>query len=201
MADNVGYTPGTGATVAADEIEGVLHQRVKLGIGDDGVAVDVSATNPMPVSVGNFPATQPVSGSVSVSNLPASSSGATGAAVPADAEYIAFNDGGNLVGVSAANPLPVDIGAGGVVEVTDANAEILLTRMLNYLNSPMGYDKSVQRSRVTAVLESGTVTTVTTVTTVAAVTSLNNIDGYNGRMQILDNNRVAWAQCVRARIT
>jgi hypothetical protein len=51
MADNVGYTPGTGATVAADEIGGVLHQRVKLGIGDDGVAVDVSEANPMPVAL------------------------------------------------------------------------------------------------------------------------------------------------------
>jgi hypothetical protein len=50
MADNVGYTPGTGALVAADEIGGVLHQRVKLGIGDDGVAVDVSESNPMPVN-------------------------------------------------------------------------------------------------------------------------------------------------------
>jgi hypothetical protein len=50
MADNVGYTPGTGALVAADEIGGVLHQRVKLGIGDDGVAVDVSEANPMPVN-------------------------------------------------------------------------------------------------------------------------------------------------------
>jgi len=51
MADNVGYTPGSGATVAADEIGGVLHQRVKLGIGDDGVAVDVSTANPMPVTL------------------------------------------------------------------------------------------------------------------------------------------------------
>jgi hypothetical protein len=51
MADNVGYTPGSGATVAADEIGGVLHQRVKLGIGDDGVAVDVSESNPMPVAL------------------------------------------------------------------------------------------------------------------------------------------------------
>lgn len=51
MADNVGYTPGSGATVAADEIGGVLHQRVKLGIGDDGVAVDVSESNPMPVTL------------------------------------------------------------------------------------------------------------------------------------------------------
>jgi hypothetical protein len=52
MADNVGYTPGTGATVAADEIGGVLHQRVKVGIGPDGTAVDISEANPMPVDVG-----------------------------------------------------------------------------------------------------------------------------------------------------
>jgi hypothetical protein len=51
MADNVGYTPGTGATIAADEIGGVLHQRVKLGVGADGQAVDVSESNPMPTVV------------------------------------------------------------------------------------------------------------------------------------------------------
>jgi len=50
MADNVGYTPGTGATVAADEIGGVLHQRIKIGVGDDGTAVDVSESNPMPIN-------------------------------------------------------------------------------------------------------------------------------------------------------
>lgn len=55
MADNVGYTPGTGATVAADDIGGVLYQRVKIGVGDDGLAVDVSATNPLPVSATNLP--------------------------------------------------------------------------------------------------------------------------------------------------
>jgi hypothetical protein len=48
MADNVGYTPGTGATIAADEIGGVLHQRIKVGVGGDGEAVDVSEANPMP---------------------------------------------------------------------------------------------------------------------------------------------------------
>jgi hypothetical protein len=51
MADNVGYTPGSGATVAADEIGGVLHQRVKIGVGDDGTAVDVSAANPLPATI------------------------------------------------------------------------------------------------------------------------------------------------------
>ena len=50
MADNVGYTPGSGATVAADDIGGVLHQRVKVGVGADGSATDVSSTNPMPVA-------------------------------------------------------------------------------------------------------------------------------------------------------
>jgi hypothetical protein len=50
MADNVGYTPGSGATVAADEIGGVLYQRAKVVVGEDGVATDVSQANPMPMA-------------------------------------------------------------------------------------------------------------------------------------------------------
>ncbi len=49
MADNVGYTPGSGATIAADDVGGVLVQRIKPAFGVDGAATDVSATNPMPV--------------------------------------------------------------------------------------------------------------------------------------------------------
>jgi hypothetical protein len=37
VADNVGYTPGVGATVAADDIGGVLFQRLKLALGSEGV--------------------------------------------------------------------------------------------------------------------------------------------------------------------
>jgi hypothetical protein len=215
MADNVGYTPGTGALVAADEIAGVLHQRVKIGVGADGSAVDVSTANPMPitapsaipistpsaidVTVGNFPATQNVN--IVGGSSGNAAAGTTGAAVPASADYIGYNSGGNLVGVSAANPLPVDIGAVGVLEVTDANAELLLTRILNYLNAPQGYDKSLQRGRVTAVLESGTVTTVTTVTTCSTVTNLSTIDTLQGRIQVYGANLSAWADCVRSRIT
>jgi len=40
MADNINVTPGAGATVAADEVSGALHQRVKVSLGADGVAVD-----------------------------------------------------------------------------------------------------------------------------------------------------------------
>jgi hypothetical protein len=43
MADNISVTPGTGATVAADNIGGVLHQRVKLSLGADGTANDAAA--------------------------------------------------------------------------------------------------------------------------------------------------------------
>lgn len=49
MADNVGYTPGAGATVAADEINSVLYQRIKPAFGSDGQATDVSVANPLPV--------------------------------------------------------------------------------------------------------------------------------------------------------
>ena len=50
MSDNVGYTPGSGATVAADNVGGNLHQRVKISVGADGVAADASETTPLPVA-------------------------------------------------------------------------------------------------------------------------------------------------------
>jgi hypothetical protein len=50
MPDNVAYTPGAGATIAADEIAGVLYQRVKPVTGVDGEAADVSQQNPMPIA-------------------------------------------------------------------------------------------------------------------------------------------------------
>lgn len=52
MADNVAYTPGSGATVAADDIGGVLHQRVKLSVGPDGSATDASLAAPVPTMPG-----------------------------------------------------------------------------------------------------------------------------------------------------
>lgn len=40
MADNVSITAGAGTTIAADDIGGVQHQRVKLSLGADGAATD-----------------------------------------------------------------------------------------------------------------------------------------------------------------
>jgi len=56
MADNIDVTPGTGKTVSADEIAGVLHQRVKVTLGSDGINDgDVSSANPMPISAASLP--------------------------------------------------------------------------------------------------------------------------------------------------
>jgi hypothetical protein len=133
MADNVGYTPGTGATIAADDVGGALYQRVKLAIGADGEATDASSLNPLPVA--------------------------------------------------------------------DDGVRDLLAPMIGLLESPRGYDKSLQRQRGTVVVESGTVTTVTTVTTCATVTNLSQIDNIQGRIGQLGENLSAWSACVRARIS
>lgn len=53
MADNVSITAGSGTTIAADDIGGVLHQRVKLSQGADGAATDVSAAAPLNVTLAN----------------------------------------------------------------------------------------------------------------------------------------------------
>jgi hypothetical protein len=85
--------------------------------------------------------------------------------------------------------------------------QTLLIRLLNATNSPRGYDVALGRNRMTAILESGTVTTVSTVTTVTTVTAVNGVANIgsigNQQAQLLTNgqNVSAWAATVRARIT
>lgn len=50
MADNV-TAPAVGAILATDEISGVHHPLTKMEFGVDGVATQVSATNPLPVAI------------------------------------------------------------------------------------------------------------------------------------------------------
>lgn len=50
MSDNLNVTPGSGATVAAKDQDGVLHTRTLLEIlSSAGAPVDVSDTNRLPV--------------------------------------------------------------------------------------------------------------------------------------------------------
>jgi hypothetical protein len=86
-------------------------------------------------------------------------------------------------------------------DVDDQNTG-LLQRIYNMLTSPVGYDKSLQRNRVSAVLESGTVTTVSTVTTVTGLTNITGtIGNYQANQLVYGQNQAAWASIVRARIT
>jgi hypothetical protein len=70
LADNIAVTPGTGATVATDDVGGIQYQRIKVAFGADGAATDVNTGTGFPVTVQNaslavtgtfFQATQPVS--------------------------------------------------------------------------------------------------------------------------------------------
>lgn len=200
MADNVGYTPGVGATVAADEIGGVLHQRVKIGIGADGVAVDLSASNPMPITA---PSPLAVTGGLTDAELRATPVPVDGPLTDAELRASAVAVSGPLTDAELrAAPIDVAFPPGTSMSVEDSAAGNLLLRILQMLMAPLGYDKSLQRQRGTVVVETlPTLGNVTTVGTLNNITSLNGIDGYNARMQILDNNRTAWAQCVRSRIT
>lgn len=67
MADNLAWTPGSGATIAADDIGGVHYQRVKLSLGADGSAADApgDGTNGLDVDVTRMP----TSGTPTVTNV------------------------------------------------------------------------------------------------------------------------------------
>lgn len=53
MVDNVAITAGTGTTIAADDVGGALHQRVKATWGPDGTGndIDVATGKPLPVQL------------------------------------------------------------------------------------------------------------------------------------------------------
>lgn len=97
--------------------------------------------------------------------------------------------------IDDANPLPVST-VGSATEATAQQISFLLLRMLSVLAKPVNYDAALNRQRMTAILESGTVTTVTTAGTVT------NIGTGRTGIELQDNaNRTAWALLHRARIT
>jgi hypothetical protein len=69
MPDNIDVTPGAGATIAADLISSVLHQRVKVEYGADGSATDVDATHPLPVGSGDSDDAAPAGGLMPIAGL------------------------------------------------------------------------------------------------------------------------------------
>jgi len=135
MADNV-VLPGTGSSVATDEIDGNQFQRMKLTLGADGVNDgDVSSTNPIPV---------------------------TGGLTDAELRAAAIDVLGPLTDAEL-RALPLVVTDTTAAELLDG-LQTLLTRLLNATNSPRGYDVALGRSRMTAIIETGNIGTVGTVT-------------------------------------
>lgn len=102
MADGVAITPGTGTTIATDEVGGLHYQRVKLTFGVDGAASDVSGANPLPVSGTFFPTTQPVS----LAALPALPTGGNVIGAVTQSGAWSVTGSGNFAITAAALPLP-----------------------------------------------------------------------------------------------
>ena len=95
MADNLGYTQGSGSSVATDEVGGVHYQKVKVDVGADGVSAPWDGS----VLVGNFPATQAVTGTfwqatqpVSAASLPLPTGAATEATIATLASVVKAED-------------------------------------------------------------------------------------------------------------
>jgi hypothetical protein len=118
MPDNLGYTPGTGANVAADEVpggSGVFVQRVKNTFGADGTSTDVSATTPLPAEppgAGTATLTN-VSGSASSVSLLAANAARRGAIIYNDSTAILYVKFGTAASTTSYTYLLV---AGATVE-------------------------------------------------------------------------------------
>ena len=96
MSEGLGYTPGEGAEIAVDIIDGKARQRVKVQFGDDGSATDVSTANPMPITA---PFALPVTGPLTDAELRASAVPISGALTDAQlrATAISIEAQGELV--------------------------------------------------------------------------------------------------------
>jgi len=173
MADNTTLNPGVGGDViATDDIAGVKYQRIKIGFGEEGTYLDVSDTDPLPVL-----------GPLTDAELRAAAVAVTGGLT--DTELRAA---------------PLVVTDATAAELLDG-LQTLLLRLLNATNSPRGYDVGLARNRVTAILESGTVTTVGTVTAVNGVANIGSIGNQQAQLLTNGQNVSAWAATVRARIT
>lgn len=139
MADNVPITKGSGTTIAADEIGEVFHQRVKVEVGADGVAADVSTANPMPVSdaggtlsVDDGAASLTVDAPLATPVAVRLSDGAEG--IGTTAKRLHVDDGGSTLSVDdGAGSLTVDALALGGTEDAEATANGSIIGLLKRL--------------------------------------------------------------------
>lgn len=151
MADNIDVTPGTGATVSAEEIAGKLFQRIKIidstaaSVAPTGVAANPfqvslanTAVNSTAVKVDGSAVTQPVSGTVTAtgpltdtqlraSAVPVSGTVATGGLTDTQLRATAVPVSGPLTDTQLrATPVPISgtVSGGGGTQYTEDVAAV-----------------------------------------------------------------------------
>lgn len=136
MADNVEVDAGSGgATLAADDIGGILFPRNKLIIGADGTNDgDVSSANPMPVK-GTGTAGTANSGVVTIQGI----ASMTAVQVADNGSTLSIDDGGGNISIDdGGNTITVDgtVGITGTVAVTDNGGSLTVDGSVSISSLP-----------------------------------------------------------------
>lgn len=162
MADNIDVTPGVGKTVAADEIAGALHQRVKITVGADGTNDgDVSSANPLPINDAGGSIT--VDGTVAVTDL---------ATLATSANQLP--DGHNVTVDNEAGAAAVNVQDGGNSLTVDGTVTANLSATDNAVLDQIELNQDAQTALLTA-MDADTSSIATDASTIAGDTT--SIDG------------------------
>lgn len=201
MADNIAVTPGSGASIAADEIAGALHQRVKITVGADGTNDgDVSTANPMPVVQTGTP-TLPTGAATSAKQLADGHSVALSATDNAVLDAIASSAASIDGKVTACNTGAVVLAA-GTAEVGKLAAGTALIGKVGIDQATANANEVVVKTGSTTAVTSSTAANCKVEATIAASQTVgvthSAITGYG--QAILDNADVTTARVLVAAV-
>jgi len=137
MADNVPITPGSGITIATDDVSGVMFQKFKLDVGSDGVSKPCFAggSDGLPVDLLSSPATgiyiRPAAGQTLPVSIAATVAISAAAALPVSAAvgspaFVRLSDGTNPIAtlpvsgsITALQGTPAAVASGWPTKITD----------------------------------------------------------------------------------
>ena len=169
------------------------------------------------VAVSNFPASQVVTGPLTDSQLRAAAVPVSGpltdtqlraadVKVSLDGEQVAVSNFPASQAVTG--PLTDSQLRAESIVVSSSSLETLsqeIIHMLRMIKTQIHdlpfYDRTTNRAKVSASIESGTVTTVTNVTTCGTVTNMTNVGSFPWDVMVRMQNRSAWANTCASRIS
>lgn len=213
MSDNLGYTPGAGATVATEEYGGAHHQKVIVEWVDNaGVPQPAGTANPFPMALpsGAATAAAQAAANASLANIDADLGAQNDAAATSDVgtfSVLALIKRGlqNWTALLARVPAlgqavaaasqPVVVASDQVLPVT-ATGELIesieamriavqaMSRSIGQMQPDAQARMRVAIDSITAGLTLATITTITTVTTVSTLSNITSIGGNAATEQI-----------------